>query len=316
MKKIFILGLAASLTSGAVLAETIDRQAALDSLVATENAFSRTAGEKGFRDAFLDFLADDSLLFRPDLVSGKEFMRTRPASPALLSWYPILADVSLAGDLGYTTGPWELRAKGKDDPEVAASGYFTTLWKKQADGTWKAFIDHGIGSPKPASPPAISIAPAKPAKVEKSALPKADAGAERSALLAADRAFAKAAEKASTAAYLAVLGDQPRLHREGHEPFVGGEAIRAALAADPAPMTWEPAGAVVASSADLGATYGIAKRREGGAEGAWFDADNYLRIWKKQQPQGPWKLVLEVLTPRPKPKPVEKPVEKKPSGGG
>jgi ketosteroid isomerase-like protein len=311
MKNIFILGLAALLTTGAVLAETIDRQAALDSMVAAEKAFAKTAEEKGFRDAFLDFLADDSILFRPDPVPGKEFMRGRPASPALLSWYPILADVSLAGDLGYTTGPWEFRAKGKDDPEVAASGYFTTLWRKQADGTWKALIDHGIGNPKPASAAAVSIAPANPAKVEKSALPKVDADAERSALLAADRDFAKVAEKGSAAAYLGVLADQARLHREGHEPFVGSEAIRAALAKDSAPMTWEPAGTVVASSGDLGSTYGIAKRR--GADGAWFDADNYLRIWKKQ-PQGSWKLVLEVLTPRPKP--VEKPVEKKPSSGG
>jgi ketosteroid isomerase-like protein len=313
MKKIFTLGLAAALTAGAVFAQTIDRQAALDSMVAAEKAFAKMAGEKGFRDAFLDFLADDSIVFRPDPVPAKEWYRGRPASPALLSWYPTFAEVSLAGDLGYTAGPWEYRAKGKDDPEVAATGTFVTLWRKQADGTWKALIDHGTENPKPASAPAVSIPSAQPAKIETSALPKANADAERSALLAADRAFGKAAEKGSAAAYLGVLADQARLHREGHEPFVGSEAIRAALAADAAPMTWEPAGGVVASSGDLGSTYGIAKRREGGTEGAWLEADNYFRIWKRQQPQGSWKLVLEVLTPRPKP--VEKPVEKKPSGG-
>lgn len=311
MKTIFILGLAAALTAGALHAQAIDRQAALDAMVAAENAFAKTSAEKGFRDAFLDFLADDSILFRPDPVPGKEFMRSRPVSPAFLSWYPILAEVSLAGDLGYTTGPWEFRAKGKDDPEVAAAGYFTTVWKKQADGTWKALIDHGTENPKPSSAAAVSIAPARPAKVEVSELPKPDAEAARAALLAADRTFAKAAEKGSAEAYLGVLAEEARLHRGGKLPFVGGDAIRSALAEDPAPMTWEPVAAVVASSGDLGATYGIAKRRESGAESPWFDSDNYLRIWKKQ-PEGSWRLVLEVLAPRPKP--VEKPAEK-PSGG-
>ena len=312
MKKILVFGLAAALAAGTVAAATIDRQAALDSLVATENAFSRTAGEKGFRDAFIDFFADDSVLFRPDPVPGREFMRSRPKSPALLSWYPIFADVSLAGDLGYTTGPWELRAKGKDDPEVAY-GDFVTLWQKQADGTWKVKIDHGVSHPQPPSRAAVSIPPAKPAKVEAATLPKVDVEAERKNLEAADRAFAKAAEKGTPAAYLGVLAEPARLYRADLQPALDREAIRAALAKDPAAMTWEPAGAVVAVSGDLGSTYGIAKSREGGKQGSWVSSHNYFRVWRKQQ-DGSWKVVLDVMTPRPKP--VEKPVEKKPASGG
>lgn len=312
MKKILVLGLAASLAAGAAVAQTIDRQAALDSLVAAENAFSKTAGEKGIRDSFVEFLADDSVLFRPDPVPGREFMRSRPASPALLSWYPIFADVSLAGDLGYTTGPWELRAKGKDDPEVAAYGDFISLWQKQADGTWKVKIDHGVAHAQPASRASVSIAAAKPPKVGTSSLPKVDAEAARQSLDAADRAFAKAAEAGTSAAYLGVLADQARLYREDLQPALDREAIRAALAKDPAAMTWEPSGAVVAASGDLGSTYGIAKSRESGGEGTWASSHNYFRMWRKQQ-DGSWKVVLDVMTPRPKP--VEKPVEKKPSGG-
>jgi len=312
MKKILVLGLAASLAAGAVIAQTIDRQAALDSMVAAEHAFAKTAGEKGYRDAFLDFLADDSVIFRPDPVSGKEWFRARPVSPALLSWYPILAEVSLAGDLGYTTGPWEYRAKGADDPEVAATGNFVTLWRKQADGTWKALIDHGAENPKPASSLTASIAAAEPAKIDYKSLPKVDVEAERKGLAEADRAFGKAAEKASSAAYWSVLSRKARLYREGLQPAQGGEEIRVALAQDPAAMTWEPAGAVMAASGDLGATYGIAKSQEKGKEGQWVSSHNYFRIWKKQ-PDG-WKLVVDVLTPRPQP--VEKPVEKKPANGG
>jgi len=309
MKKIFVLGFASALAAGAVSAATVDRQAALDSLVAAENAFARTAGEKGFRDAFLDFLADDSVLFRPDPVNGREFMKARPKSPALLAWYPVFADVSLAGDLGYTTGPWEYRAKGKDDPEVAASGDFATLWQKQADGTWKVKIDHGPSHPQPPSRPTVSIPPAKPAKVDTATLPKVDVEAERKGLEAADRAFAKVAEKETSAAYLGVLAASARLYREDQQPALDSGSIRAALAKDPAAMTWEPAGSVVAASGDLGSTYGIAKSREGSDQGSWVSSHNYFRVWRKQ-PDGAWKIVLDVMTLRPKP------AEKKPASGG
>jgi ketosteroid isomerase-like protein len=311
MKIIAVLGLLASMTTGA-LAATIDRQAALDSLVATENAFARAAGEKGVRDAFVEFLADDSVLFRPDPVAGREWMRARPASPALLSWVPVFAGVSLAGDLGYTTGPYELRVKGKDDPEVAY-GTFATLWQKQADGTWKVRLDHGARNPQPASPAGPSIARAVPATVETAELPKVDEEAAQKGLLAADRAFAEAAgEKGTAAAFLGVLASPARLIRDGLQPAVDPAAIRAAVEKDPAAMTWEPAGAVVAVSGDLGSTWGIAKSREGGAESPWVSSHNYFRIWRKQR-DGSWKVVLDVLTPRPRP--VEKPAEKKPASG-
>jgi ketosteroid isomerase-like protein len=309
MKQVLVLVFTASLSALAAGAETIDRQAALDSLVAAENAFSKTAGEKGIRDAFVEFFADDSILFRPDPVPGREWMRARPPSRALLSWYPVFADVSLAGDLGYTTGPWELRAKGRRDPEVA-HGTYISVWRKQADGTWKVVLDHGIGHPRPDSAAAPAIPPAKPAKVDTGSLPKVDVKAEREGLLAADRAFGKAAEKGSAAAYLDVLAEPARLYRENLYPALDKEAIRAALAKDPAAMTWEPAGAFVAVSGDFGSTYGIAKVRES-AEGAWASSHNYFRVWRKQ-PGGSWKVVLDVMTPRPKP--VEKPVEK-PTGG-
>src|SRR5436305_565275 len=98
-------GLAAALSIAPALAQTIDRQAALDSLVAAEKAFAKDAAEKGPHDSFLDFLADDGVMFTPDPVNGKEWLRGHPAQPGLLSWFPVYSEVSLAGDLGYNTGP-------------------------------------------------------------------------------------------------------------------------------------------------------------------------------------------------------------------
>src|SRR5436853_2293562 len=116
-------------------------------LVEMEHAFAKAAATKGTRDAFLEFLADDGVIFQPGPVNGKKFWSERQPRKGLLSWEPIFADVSRAGDLGYTTGPWEFRPNGPDDQPVAFGQYFT-IWKKQCDGSWKAVLDRGVSSEK------------------------------------------------------------------------------------------------------------------------------------------------------------------------
>jgi ketosteroid isomerase-like protein len=133
-------------------AQKMSNQATLDSLVAAERGFASASVAKGTREAFIMNLADDSTLFRPHAVAGKKWMMEQPARPGLLTWKPIFADVSASGELGYTTGPWEFRRNGPDDKEVA-HGNFVSLWKKQADGTWKVVVDTGISNPPPTSKP-------------------------------------------------------------------------------------------------------------------------------------------------------------------
>src|SRR5438105_5186774 len=116
-------------------------------LVEMEHAFAQAAATKGTRDAFLEFLADDGIIFQPGPVNGKKFWSERPSRKGLLSWEPIFADVSRAGDLGYTTGPWEFRPNGPDDQPIAFGQYFT-IWKKQRDGSWKAVLDRGVTTEK------------------------------------------------------------------------------------------------------------------------------------------------------------------------
>src|SRR5436305_10164897 len=150
----------------------VGRQAALDSLVAAEKAFAQMAAEKGTRDAFLAFLADDGLVFQPDPVNAKEAWKARQPSPALLSWYPVHSEVSLAGDLGFNTGPFDYRQKPGEKPVVF--GQFATIWARQADGSWKAVLDLGSATPEPPSQVAPSISLTGPAKVEVAALPRVD----------------------------------------------------------------------------------------------------------------------------------------------
>jgi ketosteroid isomerase-like protein len=311
MKRRLMIYSALFLLAAMASARTIDRQAALDAVVASEHAFAKMAAEKGVKDSFLEYLTDDVVMLIPEPRPAKEWLRSQPATPTFLSWYPIYADISLAGDLGYTTGPSERRAKGKDDPEVG-HGFYVTLWKRRPDGSYRAVFDTGTPTDAPASRYVPSIPPARPATVEAEALPKVDVKTALEDLLAADREFAKRAEKGTTAAYAGTLAVESRLHRTGHFPMVGRDAIVAALGKDAEPLTWKPTGGGVAESGDLGYTYGMVQRRENGPQTAWIDAEAYMRIWKKQ-PDGAWKLVFDVTNPLP-PKPPQAP--ERPAGGG
>src|SRR5260221_5795948 len=78
------------------------------SLVEAERAFAEASLSKGTRAAFLEFLAEDSILFRPGPVPGKQWIEEHPAPTTLLTWAPTFVDVAQSGNLGYTTGPWEI----------------------------------------------------------------------------------------------------------------------------------------------------------------------------------------------------------------
>ena len=58
-----------------------ERQMSRRALVAMERAFAKAAAIKGTRDAFIEFLADDGIIFQPGPVNGKKFWSERPPRP-------------------------------------------------------------------------------------------------------------------------------------------------------------------------------------------------------------------------------------------
>jgi ketosteroid isomerase-like protein len=270
------------------------KEPAVAALVAAERGFAQMSLETGTRAAFIANFADDSVLFRPYPVAGKKFMEGSPEAAGLLTWGPSVAEVSTAGDLGWTTGPWEWRAKRSLDEPAAARGFFVSLWRRQSDGSFKVVFDHGTSTPAPATPIAIlepEKAPAAPPH-GRLATPEAAKSALASADTSLSRAIVAKGPKASYASYLAADG---RIHREGALPIVGRDAAAATLDAAPAAAEWKQLGVEVATSGDLGYTYGSATWASGGEQ-------VYLRIWRVV-PDGSWKLVVDVATPVEKPKP-------------
>jgi ketosteroid isomerase-like protein len=273
------------------LAQKSDRDATLRSLLEAERGFAKASIDKGTRAAFIENLADDSTVFHPGPVNGKKWWTERPIRPGVLSWQPVFADVSNAGEMGYTTGPWEFREKSLTDKPIAF-GQFVTVWKVQADGTWKAAVDLGISNPQPQTPAPQVAFPANNKK------PKSKMEAEPSELLKTEIDFSKhVAEKKTVDAFLSYLAEDVRLFREGSFPAIGREATRALLATKTGLLTWQATKAEVSRSGDLGYSYGSyeLKASDGKAENG-----NYLRIWKRQG-NGKWKVVLDLLNLIPPP---------------
>lgn len=280
------------------MAQKPNSGSALQAVVETERAFSKASAEKGTRESFMAFIAEDGILFRPTAVKGKQWMLEHPVPPSpkrgLLTWQPIVAGVSTAGDMGYTTGPWEFKQDINDEKPVAF-GNFMTVWKKQSDGSWKFAVDLGISNPQPSAP----IEPWQGPESSKQAgkkLADIDVPSSSAALVKHEHEFSNAsAKQGALKSFLSYSANDVRLFREGRFPFVGKDAAGQALATNKNVWTWQPQFADVARSGDLGYTYGIYELRSNDAAKTLAEKGNYLRIWKKQD--GAWKVLIDVANP-------------------
>ena len=57
-----------------------------------------------------------------------------------IQWVATNAGVAESGDLGYTIGTFELTSE-QDGVSMVTVGKFVTVWRKQADGSWKVEVD-------------------------------------------------------------------------------------------------------------------------------------------------------------------------------
>jgi len=118
-----------------------------EKIVKTEKEFESTVKEKGIQEAFYEFADSNAVIKREDdrLIKGKELIKLYYQNPAYLkdsvSWKPDFVEVSVDGTLAYTYGIYTWKVKDSVGKETIFKGVFHTVWKKQADGTWKYVWD-------------------------------------------------------------------------------------------------------------------------------------------------------------------------------
>lgn len=283
--RIMVLGLILGIAS------VVQGQSALQEMVKTEQAFSKMAEEQNTRDAFMTFIADDGLLFRPGAVNGKKWMIEHPVPPSdkkpLLAWQPSFAGIAASGDMGFTTGPWE--AKGDiNDEKPSGYGHFVTVWKKQADGSWKFVVDLGISHPQSGGPQAHWEPPdAKMKETTKSF----DLAISREALLERDRNYSAATlDRGLAKAFATYAASDVRLFRANNLPYIGRAASSEAIGKTKGQVTWQPIASDASRANDLGYTHGTYEVADDAKN--VIERGSYVRIWKKKN--GIWRIVVDV----------------------
>jgi ketosteroid isomerase-like protein len=107
---------------------------------------------RGGGKAFASWFADDAVT----LSNGKAAVVGRAAIAASaswlpqdyqLTWTPEGARLSPAGDMGFTWGHYEGRAKDHNGNPIVNTGRYMTVWKKQPDGSWKVVLDASNEAP-------------------------------------------------------------------------------------------------------------------------------------------------------------------------
>lgn len=249
---------------------------ALQSVVEAERAFARAGLERGVRESFLQFFAADSIIFAPEPKDGKKFYTNYEEKGRKLIWQPIFATIANSGELGVTTGPWEMQ-KSKTDATSIAFGHFVSIWQKQSDGAWKVRVDVGIDHPQPAKPGEVQLS-----------LPNAAQSSE-SELAKKQEIFEKALQGDAGSALLGSASQDIRVYRNGFLPAVGREAAKTMLASDHGKVTRQTSGAGISRSGDLAYRYGSSPREQGNA----VEPGYYLTIWQTDR-GGDWKIILDL----------------------
>jgi len=131
------------LTCAACFAQSGPEQA----LLRADREFAQATAQRRLQ-GWMEYMAEDAVLFSAKPVVGKaairEFYAGAFANPEFqLHWQPSRGEMFPSGDMGYTVGRYELRAVNAKGERAVRRGSYLTVWKKQADGSWKVVADGG-----------------------------------------------------------------------------------------------------------------------------------------------------------------------------
>lgn len=118
-----------------------DLEDAKAQVLAAERAFARTMADRDL-EAFASFVAADAVFFSgPEPRRGKQavvdwWKRFYDQPQAPFSWAPERVEVLDSGSLALSTGPVR-------DPDGKLIATFTSIWRRDAPGTWRIIFDKG-----------------------------------------------------------------------------------------------------------------------------------------------------------------------------
>ena len=265
---------------------------AAEDLAETDRTFSTVGARANIADSIGAMLMDNAVMPTPklDFAIGRSAivaaLKANPANAAARAeWEPVRVGVSADRTQGFTFGFMTIHETGKPDRRAKYLSY----WVRRPEG-WRVAFYKRAASPEgsvtarldPALPPA-SVEP-DPQRIQENL----------ESLKAAEKAFSDRAQEVGVGPAFVEFGSEDAMNMGTGSDFTfGNSAIGELVGGESATaIAWSAdKGALVASSGDLGVTWGFIRPREPKAgEPAAFP---FFTVWRKAAPDLPWRYVAE-----------------------
>jgi len=133
--------------SGALSSAQKMRSGPEDAIRAADQHWARVFAAKDLENS-VAFCAENASVLAPNapIATGKQAIGQLFsgffALPSLtIEWHPTKVEVARSGELGYSTGVYQMSFKDSSGKLVTDRGKYVTVWKKQADGSWRVALD-------------------------------------------------------------------------------------------------------------------------------------------------------------------------------
>lgn len=272
-----------------------------DTLLTAEKAFAAGAATTDAVTALTAMFAPDVIMPGPPgtlhrgLAAVTASLRANPDNlEGRVEWAPIRLGLSADGQHGFTFGFMSLRKKDGSTLPLKYMAY----WVKGASG-WR------VAGYKRARRPEGEVAmtlmtPVLPAALVPATSNEAHLEALRQNLSAAERAFSDEAQRVGLGAAFTKWGSATAVNMGGPTSagyVVGAAAIGRSVGAgapgSTSPVEWSTAVALVASSGDLGISFGYIRPNGKPSEGAPPNGTPFFTIWHRPSATAPWRYIAE-----------------------
>lgn len=277
-------------------------QAVVDELLAADRGFSASGASADLVSSISAMFADDVVMPTPPgrFAKGKaDAVAALKANPAnaqsSVTWTPLRGGVSADGLHGFTFGTMTL----KRPDGTSAPAKYLSYWVKGAAG-WRVAAYKRVGA-LPGDAPAALMAPALPPQIVAPVTNAAVIAQHRASLVAAEQGFSDLAQKIGLGPSFRESGSADAINLGGATAagvVIGNDAIAKLVQGD-APeadgrVHWAAdEGAIVASSGDLGVTFGFIHPNGTPPAGAPASGSPFFTVWRRAGPGAPWKYVAE-----------------------
>ena len=282
----------------------IDRQSDTPSQVAqslldADRAFAASGARRDLLTALSAMFADGVIMPTPQggFAKGKSAVRAAiratPDTTARASWVPIRVGISADGTHGFTFGYMTLHKPDRTQVSLKYMAY----WVRQA-GVWRVLAYKRGRSAGPA-PDMRLMPPALPTTMVAVRRDASLIASLRRELMRHEDSFSQTAQRVGLGNAFARFGSSDAVNMGGAASatyVVGASAIATLVASgdmNTSAVTWGADTAFVASSGDLGITFGVIRAK---ALPAGSDPDagsSFFTIWRRADRRSPWRYVAE-----------------------